>query len=227
MNKKLGMASVIILAVILLGYSASRSLDFIQLTLPAERAILAYFGLAALDGGLIAWTMSYLYGSRGWQRPISLTMVVIDMLGAIGMFTLDTLYNTGMTGMTVQISPAELQNAVLVLSAIIGTNIAAAVAHHLTDPERLLEQAEEEAFSKVEDATLKQIAKNADQLAAQLAPALAADWMTSTRARYMARIGTVPEEPQGWQRLFKSEPGRTFQDVVEVKPNFPKAPKPQ
>ncbi|MBI5955152.1 MAG: hypothetical protein HY865_26140 [Chloroflexi bacterium] len=190
MFKKIGSITIIILATILLGYSASRSLDFIQLTLPPERAILAYFGLAALDGGLIAWLLSYLYGSRGWQRAISLIMVLVDLVGAVAMFTLDTLYNTGKAGMTTALTADQLQTAVLMLSAVIGLNIAAAVAHHMTNPDQLREQAEEEAFDKVETATLKQISKNADQLAAQLAPTLAADWMQNTRARYMSYVGT-------------------------------------
>jgi hypothetical protein len=190
MFKKIGSITIITLATILLGYSATRSLDFIQLTLPPDRAILAYFGLAALDGGLIAWLLSYLYGSRGWQRAISLLMVLVDLVGAVAMFTLDTLYNTGKAGMTTALTADQLQTAVLMLSAVIGLNIAAAVAHHMTNPDQLREQAEEEAFDKVETATLKQISKNADQLAAQLAPTLAADWMQNTRARYMSYVGT-------------------------------------
>lgn len=190
MFKKLGILTVLALGVVLLGYSATRSLDFIRLTLPPDRAILAYFGLAALDGGLIAWLLSYLYGSRGWQRVISFVMIIADLAGAVGMFTLDTLYNTGKAGMTTALTADELESAVLVLSGVIAMNIAAAVAHHMVDPDQLKAQAEEDAFDKVEAATLKQISKNADQLAAQLAPTLAADWMEHTRARYMAVVGT-------------------------------------
>lgn len=191
MFKKIGMLLVTILGGALLVYSATRSLDFIELTLPEDRKILAYFGLAALDGGLIAWLLSYLYGSRGgWQRAISILMVCVDVVGAIAMFTLDTLYNTGKAGMTKAMTPEEMTNAVLALSGIIALNIIATVAHHITDPDKLREQAEEEAFSKVEDATLKQISRNADQLAAQLAPVMAADWQAQTRARYMSYVGT-------------------------------------
>jgi len=191
MFKKIGALIVTVLGGLLLVYSATRSLDFISLTLPPDRQILAYFGLAALDGGLIAWILSYLYGSRGgWQRAISLLMILVDLVGAVAMFTLDTLYNTGKSGMTAALSADELQTAVLALSGVIALNIAATVAHHLTDPDKLREQAEEEAFSKVEDATLKQISQNADQLAAQLAPTLAADWMQNTQARYTAYLGT-------------------------------------
>lgn len=191
MLKKIGVLIVTILGGALLVYSATRSLDFIELTLPPDRAVLAYFGLAALDGGIIAWLMSYMYGSRGaWQRAISVLMLIVDVIGAIAMFTLDTLYNTGKSGMTVAMSQDSITNAVLALSAIIALNIIATIAHHVTEPEKMREQAEEEAFSKVEEATLKQIAKNADQLAAQLAPTMAADWMDQTRARYTSYLGS-------------------------------------
>ncbi|MFZ5887578.1 MAG: hypothetical protein ACOYYF_08945 [Chloroflexota bacterium] len=191
MFKKIGLLLVTVLGVALLAYSATRSLDFIELTLPDDRKILAYFGLAALDGGLVAWLLAYLYGSRGgWQRAISLLMVGVDALGAIAMFTLDTLYNTGKAGLTKAMTPEEIYNAVLALSGIIALNIIATIAHHLTEPDKLREQAEEEAFAKVEEATLKQISQNADALAARLAPTMAADWMQQTEARYLAFLGT-------------------------------------
>jgi hypothetical protein len=191
MIKKIGVLLVTVLGGALLVYSATRSLDFIGLTLPADKQVLAYFGLAALDGGLVAWLLSYLNGSRGaWQRAISILMVIVDTLGAIGMFTMDTLYNTGKSGITKAMTPEQMTNAVLMLSGIIALNIIATIAHHITDPDKLREQAEEEAFAKVEDATLKQISKNADSLAAQLAPVMAADWQTQTQAKYLSYVGT-------------------------------------
>jgi hypothetical protein len=60
MFKKIGALLVTVLGGALLVYSATRSLDFIELTLPEDRKILAYFGLAALDGGIVAWLLSYL-----------------------------------------------------------------------------------------------------------------------------------------------------------------------
>lgn len=238
------MLLITILGGALLIYSATRSLDFIELTLPEDRKILAYFGLAALDGGLVAWLLSYLYGSRGgWQRAISILMVCVDAAGAVAMFTLDTLYNTGKAGMTKAMTPEEITSAVLGLSGIIALNIIATIAHHITDVDKLREQAEEEAFAKVEDATLKQISKNADQLAANLAPVMAADWQAQTQARYMSYIGTgkLPTidatardvssmpvmftQPQAkpfdfgalWTGLFKTNAkrdGRTYQQTV-------------
>jgi hypothetical protein len=189
MIKKIGGLMVTLLGVLLLVYSATRSLDFISMTLPADKKIIAWFGLAALDGGLICWILSYLYGSKGgWQRAISILMIVVDLLGAVAMFTADTLYNMGANGITAALTAEEMQNYALALSGVIALNIAATVAHHLTDPDKLRAAAEEEAFAQVEDATLKQITKNAESLAAELAPTLAADWMQNTRAKYTAHL---------------------------------------
>lgn len=189
MIKKIGALMVTVLGLLLLVYSATRSLDFIRMTLPADKTVIAWFGLAALDGGLICWILSYLHGSKGgWQRAISLLMILVDLVGSVAMFTADTLYNMGANGITTALTADEMQNAALALSGIIALNIASTVAHHLTDPDKLRAAAEEEAFSQVEDATLKQITKNAESLAAELAPTLAADWMQNTRAKYTAHL---------------------------------------
>ncbi len=189
MSKKIGVLIVTIMGGALLVYSATRSLDFIAMTLPADRAILAYFGLTALDGGLIAWLLSFMYGSRGsWQRAIAILMVIVDTTGAIAMFTLDTLYNTGKNGLTAVMTQEMITSAVLGLSAIIALNIIATIGHHLTEPERMREMAEEDAFGKTEEATLKQIAQNATVLAAEIAPIMAEDWMNQTRAKYMSYL---------------------------------------
>jgi hypothetical protein len=198
MFKKLGQISATILAGLLLIYSATRSFDFISLTLPADKQILAWFGLAALDGGLIAWTLAYLHGAKGWQRPIAFVMVVIDLIGVITMFTLDTLYNTGTKGLTVSMTEQEIKWAVIGLSAVIGLNIAATIATHLMSPDALRQQAEEEADDKIETATLEHITKNAETLAAEVAPIVAADWIAKKRVQHMAKVGSVPVQGEGF-----------------------------
>jgi hypothetical protein len=198
MFKKLGQISATVLAGLLLIYSATRSLDFISLTLPPDKQILAWFGLAALDGGLVAWTLGYLYGTQGWQRPIAFAMVVIDLIGVIAIFTLDTLYNSGTNGLTGILTQEEIKWAVIGLSAIIGLNIAASVASHLMSPEALRQQAEEEANDKIETATLEQITKNADALAAEVAPIVAADWVSKKRIQHMAKVGNLPVEGENF-----------------------------
>jgi fatty acid desaturase len=189
MFKKIGKLLVTVLAAALLVYSATRSLDFIQLTLPADKAVLGYFGLAALDGGLIAWLLAYLFGSSGgWQRGISLLMVLVDFVGCVTFFTLDALYNTGKTGLTMAMSQDAIFTAVIGLSAVIALNIGAVIAHHLTDPGMMKQQAEEEAHSMIEDAALAQIRQHSGALAAELAPQIGADWLVQTRSKYMHKL---------------------------------------
>ena len=207
MFKKIGSLLVTLLALALLVYSASRSLNFISMTLPKDRSILAWFGLAALDGGLICWLLAYLYGSRGaWQRGIALLMVLVDLAGCVLMFTADSLYETGKVGLTTAFTQEEMMTFTLALSGIIAMNIAATVAHHLTDPDKLKAQSEEEAFHKINELALQKLAANADALAAELAPQIANDWMYQTRAKYMNMLGkgqglalpspTDPDEPK-------------------------------
>lgn len=200
MFKKIGGLIVTLLGVALLVYSATRSLDFISMTLPQDRQILAYFGLAALDGGLVAWLLSFLYGARGWQRAIALLMVIVDTLGAIAMFTLDTLFNTGQAGMTTALSADTLQVAILALSAVIALNIAATIANHILDPDNLRAMAEEEATDKIDDEEIKQIKDNAAALAAEVAPVRARAWQDNKRAKYLNLLGPSNNQKQQVQQ---------------------------
>ncbi len=184
MKKRIGSILVTALGLLLLIYSATRSLDFISLTLPADKQILAFFGLAALDGGLIFWLLNFQNGARGWQRPIALLMVFIDFVGCVAMFTMDTFYNTGQAGLTAALSAGEIKIAIIALSAVIALNVGAVVMHHIMDPDSLRQMAEEEARDKIEDLALKEVSANAGKLAAELAPQIGMAWMDQERANY-------------------------------------------
>ncbi len=193
MKTKISGLLVTALGLALLVYSAARSLDFISLTLPPDKQVLAWFGLAALDGGLVLWLLHFLYSARGaWQRGIALLMIVIDFLGAAGMFTLDTLYRTGEAGMTTTLSPESIRAAVLALSGVIALNVAATVATHVLDPEARRQMAAEEAQDAIQEAALTKLTEQAPNLAAELAPILAQDYLARTRARYLSLLGNGP-----------------------------------
>lgn len=184
MKSKLGSFLITALAGLLLVYSAARSLDFISMTLPPDKQILAYFGLAALDGGLVFWLLNFLSGSHGWQRTIAFLMIVVDFLGACTMFTMDTLLNSGKAGLTAQLDQNQVQTAVIALSLIIAVNVGATVAHHILNPENLRRMAEEEARDKIETMALREIQANAGQLATELAPQISKAWMEQERQNY-------------------------------------------
>lgn len=198
MNKSLGNLLVTGLGIALLVYSAARSLDFISVTLPPDKQVLAWFGLAALDGGLVFWLLNYMFGAKGGgQRAIALIMVVVDFLGAVAMFTLDTLYRSGEAGLTVAMSPGEIRTAVLGLSMVIAVNVGAVVFHHIADPAVQKNMAQEAANDEIEQQAIEAIQESAPLLAAQLAPKLANDWLEKTRAKYINMIGDSPEVISG------------------------------
>jgi hypothetical protein len=204
MKNWIGKILITILGLALLVYSATRSVDFISMTLPADRQIMAYFGLAALDGGIIVWLMAFMYGSHGGaQRGISILMVGVDFVGAVAMFTADTILNTGEAGLTGRIDKESMLTFVVVLSLIIALNIGAGLAHHITDPDHMRKMADEEAHGKIEDQARNMVSKQADQLAAELAPVIADHWMAQTRAKYMHEIHRLDngQPPQGPRSL--------------------------
>lgn len=195
MLKRVGAVSVFLLSGLLLVYSASRSLNFIAMTLPPERQVLAWFGLAALDIGLVVWLTAFLYGSHGWQRPLSAVMVAIDLIGAVSIFSADTWFEAGRAGLIQAMTQDQVQGIVIVLCGIIAANIIGAVAHAILNPEQMRSMAEEDAFDRIESETLKKITEQAEQLAAELAPKIANDWSTRTRAKYSSRIDRRTQAP--------------------------------
>src|SRR5512134_264171 len=89
----------------LLMYAASRSLDFVQSTLPTEDQVLGYFALLATSGGMIGWLLVFLYRADGIiQRGTALLMVLIDFAGEAALFTMDTLDRSGENGLVSEMS---------------------------------------------------------------------------------------------------------------------------
>jgi hypothetical protein len=174
MKQVVGKIFVLALTGALLVYSALRSLDFVQMTLPPDKQVLGFFALAALDGGLIIWLITFLYGSSGsWQRAVCMIMIAVDFLGCVGLFSADTLLRTGESGLTSTLSEQAIFGVLIGLSIVIAMNIGAAVVHTLTDPKVMEAQQREEALGKVRDMTHELNDKRSGQLAGRLAPGLA------------------------------------------------------
>lgn len=199
MKKVLATMFITAVALVLAGYSAMRSLDFIQLTLPADQAATGYLALIATEGGIFCWLLYFLFGAEGaWQRGIGLVMTLIDLVGSVALFVADTLYRSAERGLTTAMTPEEIRTVIFALSGLIALNVGATVACHLFDPAARKKGAEQEAFSELENATLEAISKDAKTLAATLAPVVAADWINTTRTRYTAALGSgvIPSASQ-------------------------------
>lgn len=187
----------------LLIYAASRSLDFISATLPPNQRVIGFLGLAATSGGMVAWLMIFMYKAEGvGQKVTAGIMTMLDMVGEFGLFTMDTLYQTGKAGMTNGLTADETRNVVLALSALIAVNILATILFHLIEPENLKRMRESSVRDQLEADALKEIEKRGDEIARRLAPQIAKQWADDFEKRFasMEALGLgvkAKEEPSG------------------------------
>jgi hypothetical protein len=193
MKQKIALVLVTLMGLALLGYTALRTLDLIQLTLPVSQQAVGYLALVAFDGGLVGWTLFYLHGAKGaWQRAIATMMIVVSLAGVLIAFATDTFYQSAARGTIATIDPAFVSTAIWGMVAVIGANVGAVVGIHLTDPEARKAQAEEEARDKITEAVLKKIASNAEILATELAPQIGEAWVSDMRAQYANNLSITP-----------------------------------
>jgi hypothetical protein len=172
--KKLGTSSnipIMILGGLLLVYTAYRSYNFISMTLPADKQVLALFGLMALDGGLIFWFATYLFFQMGTaQRWIALCMMAVDFSGAVITFVADTFYTGGQLGLVQMMADATITSIVLALCGYIALNVAMAGVYHIVDPKARQKRAEHDLMAKIDDASLEYVEDNLMAMAQELAP---------------------------------------------------------
>ena len=174
-----------VIAASLLVYAASRSLDFIMSTLPNNQQVIGFLGLAATSGGMIAWLMLFMHHADGLgQKITAVIMVAVDLTGEIGLFTMDTLYRSGQSGMIASLTPDEIQTVIIGLSLLIATNIIATVAYHVLDNTNLRNMREGFVRNHLEAKALDEIEKKGEQLAHDLAPKLAEQWVKEFEERF-------------------------------------------
>lgn len=196
MKQKMATALITLMGISLLIYTASRTLNFIRLTLPAGSQDTAYLALVAFDGGLVLWAAFYLYGAKGpWQRGIAALMTIVSLVGVCIGFGADTLYTASGAGLA-RLDPGTVQTAIWAMVIIIALNVAAVTLTHMTHPDALLAQAEEEAQDQITHATLEGIKRNSLALAGELGPQLANRWTSRTRTLHAGGQEHVPSESE-------------------------------
>jgi len=166
LTKWIGKVLFFVMAAALIAYAASRTLDFVNSTLGAGDQVIGYLALFATTGGALAWLSVFLYSSEGIaQKGIAVSMVAVDVLGEIMLFTTDTLLQSGINGQTYALLPEDIRLVVLAMSGLIGLNIIATFAFHIANPENIeavelhfAEQQIEQAIRKAKTATAKSLA---------------------------------------------------------------------
>jgi hypothetical protein len=196
----------------LLIYAASRSLDFVQTTLPSKDQALGYFALLATSGGMVGWLLVFLYRTDGiLQRGTALLMVLIDFTGEAALFTMDTLYRSGENGLVGKMTPDEIRTVILGMSALIALNIFATIVFELGNMEVLKEIAEGAARDIVMFKALAQIEKDSQNVAEEMVPQIVGQWRGNFRSAYGTadKLGIgqyqIQEQPSA-----EKKPARTF-----------------
>jgi len=191
MKKAIALILTLFVAGALMIYSASRTVNLLQMTLPEGQKDMAYLALLAFDGALIAWTLVFMFGAEGgFQRAIAGIMIVVSLTGVIVGFGADQLLNATTGGL---FDKTLLGNnfgmtATLITVGIIAANIAATVFFHIMSPENRLRMQEEGFNEQIQSAAEHKSNEQIPHLAAQLAVQMTNSRMARLNAMYQSRI---------------------------------------
>jgi hypothetical protein len=195
-------------------YSASRTVNLLQMTLPSGQKELAFLALLAFDGGLVAWTLTFMFGAEGgYQRALSLLLTIVSLVGVVVGFGADQLLGAQSGGV---LSASDVPQGfgltvVMATVAIIALHIAGVTFFHLLSPENRRRMQEESFKDRIEEAAFKKSGESVDHIAAQLANEMTESRMGRLMAVYQNQIvrdnaRTVKElEPKERQNGHKSE----------------------
>ena len=215
MHKSMKNVYVTAIGLALLIYTGTRTYEFLTMTLPPEKQILAIFGLVALDGGLVLWLLTYQSTGLGMgQRAIAMLMILTDFIGCAVTFISDTAYNTGKAGLTAVMSENDILTIVLAVSAVIAANVGAATAFHMLDPEAQKKRALSDAKAHIDEESIRLIQDGAPQLAAKMAPQMAA----SVLDEHAANLKIQVSESRTRARRMQATAQRIDPESVEVLP---------
>ncbi len=193
MKKSIALILTLIVGGGLMIYSASRTVELLQMTLAEGQKDLAYLALLAFDGGLVAWSLTFMFGAEGgYQRGIALLLSIVSLIGVVVGFGADQLLGAEHGGIVRSTDiPADFGLTVVIATvAIIALHIAGVVFFHLLSPEHRRRMQEEEFKDHIEEAAFKKSKQQIDQLAAQLAEEMTATRMNRLSAMYRNQIVT-------------------------------------
>ena len=129
-------------------------------------------------------------------------MLVIDFIGAMALFTADTLLRAGEYGIVKALTADEMLTIIYGLSGLITLNVAASLGLHLTDPEALKQAAAKETKDKIQAEALKQLSENSASIAAEISPSVAQSMADEIRSQYGFEV-----VPANWIKAAKNEAG--------------------
>lgn len=118
-----------LIALLLMAFTAYRSIHLISSTLPPDAQVLAFAGLAALDGGALGW-LAFSSRATGARHGLAILMVAVDLFGVGAAVVADTMLIGG--------ANPELVKTVTIWAVpiVVVANVAATFAAKALDPMR-------------------------------------------------------------------------------------------
>jgi len=175
----------------LLAYAASRTLDFVQSTLAADKQILGYLYLLATGVGAVIWLYVYLtYAEGSKQRGIAFIMGIADLIGEMVLVYADTVRVASANGQ-MQMTSQEQGIFITASVGIIGLNILAGYAFKLYDPSAEAAAHARDMADEVRDAAVKKMNTPTEKqrMANELAPILEAAMFEQVEQEIQAAAG--------------------------------------
>ena len=201
----------------LLFYAASRTLDFVQMTMPADKQFMGYLYLLSTGIGSLIWMAVYLKKARGAaQRGIAFGMGILDLLGEFVMVYADTQYVSSQSGKVVM-SQEELGLFILASVGIMGINAIAYYSFKMADPDATADQKVQDLVDDAQEATYKQL--NSPEARAEMI----AKHMPALQAAIMAKVQDSVTDMVGRRTTEvvsrKMVPALTVNDDLNVQDN--------
>lgn len=183
-----------LLGIVGLFYAASRTLHFVETTMPSGDKLNGYLYLFFTGGGAFLWAQIYLKHAVGSVRRATAFMLAVgDLLAEMILVYADTQYVANANGL-VSMRQDELKTFITATVGIVGVNLVGWFIYHLNDPEHRKSNMAQDLADEVEEATYKQLNTPAERQAmiSNLMPTLGSSILAEVTKNIHERAGYTP-----------------------------------
>lgn len=207
---------ILLLGFLMMIFTSTHTVNFIQLSIPGDNQITAYAALAAFDVGMIAWLYALLFNATAdTQKAVSGVMVFVSMAGMLAAYAADTFLVAGKKGVAAKLDQRTIDVVLWITVIVVSLNVGAAILYHILDPDgksraeiartqAMLRRRQQEADAhlklreaeiqiKMKEAELRHIDDNADLIGEERARARAAAWAQKIRRQTEEELPQLPE----------------------------------
>lgn len=176
----------------LAAFTIWRAWDLMTTILPASQSIAAVFGIAALDGGMIAWVYGWMKAKSSDQRRVAGIGAFLDFLGVGAATFIDLFLLAWLRGLVN--APTNLYLAgIILISVAVVLNIGIGWLYVIGDPKKKQEIRDQKAHDKINDLADAQIEQHAEMYAPQFAEVKVQMWLR--QAQMIHGVGQLPGLP--------------------------------